>query len=102
LSSESDDRSERRATRAFWVFVVLVMAVVMLVTWLAIRYDWGGELRQREQTPCEDQAPQECVGETIEQASSSQFIHYSYCACMTDDGLAKGYIAARVRGNKVE
>lgn len=47
--------------------------------------------------PCEDQAPVGCLQETIEQASSSQFVHYVYCGCVTDDGLALGYLAATKR-----
>ena len=48
-------------------------------------------------SPCEDQAPPECLVKTIEQATSSQFEHYVYCACVTVEGLSKGYVAASQR-----
>ena len=54
----------------------------------------GGAQAPPSNGPCEEQPPIECIAETIEQASSSQFEHYVYCACVTDDGLSKGYVAA--------
>jgi hypothetical protein len=50
--------------------------------------------QQAPPLPCEDQAPRECLVDTVEQATSSQFENYVYCACMTDDGQSRGYVAA--------
>lgn len=82
------------------MFAVLLIVIVVIVTWFAVRHDWGDEMRRQQEIPCEEQAPSECIGETIEQATESQFIYYVYCACMTDEGFAKGYIAARPRSER--
>lgn len=102
LSSGSDGEPDRRAEHRAWVFLTLLCAFLVVVTWLALTYGWGDGLQRRQETPCEDQAPPECIDETIEQASSSQFVRYRYCACMTTEGAAKGYIAADTRNAKAD
>ena len=66
----------------------------------AVSDDGDDEVVDHE-TPCEEQAPPECLRETIEQAMDSQFVHYCYCACMTTEGLGKGYVASRGLSQKV-
>jgi hypothetical protein len=97
LSSESDKEPVGRDERRAWLFLLLLGAFLVVAVWLALTYFHGDAVRP--QTPCEDQAPPECIDETIEQADSSQFARYRYCACMTDDG-AKGYLATIDRGSK--
>lgn len=77
------------------VALLLVMVVVAHLLVDCSPMEW------HQQTPCEDQAPPECFEDTVEQASSSQFSRYRYCACMTDDG-AKGYIAADIQRGKID
>jgi hypothetical protein len=81
------------------ILVVVALVCAVVVAHLVVDCGPGGGFRQ--QTPCEDQAPPECVDETIEQASVSQFVRYRYCACMTYEGLAKGYIAADIQREKI-
>jgi hypothetical protein len=76
--------------------VVALATCAILVTglFLAILAQPDGCQSEAPGTPCEDQAPPECLVKTIEQATSSQFEHYVYCACVTVEGLSKGYVAA--------
>lgn len=79
--------------------VVALATCAILVTglFLAILAQPDGCQSEAPGTPCEDQAPPECLAKTIEQATSSQFEHYVYCACVTVEGLSKGYVAASKR-----
>jgi hypothetical protein len=80
--------------------VVVSLFLILLVTAVFFASAFGS-CRERvfddRRDPCEDQAPMECLPETIEQADSSNFVRYRYCACMTVDGMALGYIAAEER-----
>lgn len=78
------------------VFVALSCLTLALFAMILVQpHGCQGSTQQPVPTgPCEEQPPIECIANTIEQASSSQFEHYVYCACVTDDGLSKGYVAA--------
>jgi hypothetical protein len=89
-----DDAKSLRAI-AFAVVTILVLALFVAILFQPEGCDqWR---RPALDSPCEDQAPSECLVDTIEQASSSQFEHYVYCACVTVEGLSKGYVAASKR-----
>lgn len=90
-SESSIDRVVAGMMSVFVSCMVLALVVVILIQPQGCQ----NSTQQPVPTgPCEEQPPIECIADTIEQASSSQFEHYVYCACVTDDGLSKGYVAA--------
>lgn len=101
LSGDKDRTPEQIKNDAKWMgtgFAIAVVSVLTLALFAAILIQPQGCRGSTQQSvptaPCEEQPPIECIANTIEQASSSQFEHYVYCACVTDDGLSKGYVAA--------
>lgn len=92
-ADETDEAFDRR-TRWFLGIVIILVLLGVVAAFLVLAGDGNDEVVDHE-TPCEEQAPPECLRETIEQAVDSQFRNYVYCACMTEDGLAKGYVAGQ-------
>lgn len=104
MSSEGEDRirsgskwSPAADRLDVAVVVMLAMFVVILFVTILVQPESCGPQAPVPTSPCEDQSPPECLVKTIEQASSSQFEHYVYCACVTVEGLSKGYVATSKR-----
>ena len=95
LDAEKERTPEQANNEGKWAMTVFAIAIVlMLILFTAILFRPDGCQSSVPDDPCRDQAPLECLANTVEQASSSQFEHYVYCACVTDDGESKGYVAA--------
>jgi hypothetical protein len=94
------DEAFDRRTRLFLGIVIILILLGIVAVLLVLAGDGNDEVVDHE-TPCEEQAPPDCLRETIEQAVDSQFVHYCYCACMTTEGLSKGYVANRDLSQKV-
>lgn len=95
----SGESSRINGPAAFLTVVILVGSIVGLMSISYFTQDCRG-IEYVPDDPCGDQAPPECIADTVEQASSSQFIHYVYCGCVTVDGIALGYVAADAQMSK--
>lgn len=92
--SSADEEKSRGQFLGFFLIIVLLCMIFIVMAARSSGCQDG--VQQTPDPPCREQAPLECLVDTVEQASDSQFDHYVYCACMTDDGSAKGYIATRL------
>lgn len=93
------DLREDKNTSGHWPSIIGAAFVIVASMSVAIVpfFIYGSSCSNNNyvpEDPCHDQLPPECIAETVEQASSSQFAHYVYCGCMTVDGTALGYVAA--------
>jgi len=108
MSQEGTHRSENprltkedelhRSTPRWLLFFVLGMFAVLVLMEVSRCSGEAGELEPEPEpptSPCVDQADAECVLATVETSSYQNFRSYIYCACVTTDGKAKGFVAAR-------
>jgi len=84
--------------------VLLVLAPVMVISVGIITVCRSNALEHGSvaEGDCARAAPRECVRSTIESSRSRDFNGYYYCACVTSNGMSKGFIAADSAAHMVD
>lgn len=94
MSKSKDNRSVYgRLLAVFTATFVVVIIGTIGVTFCAQHHSPQGNLSSQQQD-CARSAPPNCVLGTVERASRTDFRGYIYCACVTANGTAKGFMAA--------
>ena len=75
------------------VFTATLVVLTAAASFCAQPRRPGGDTSSQERD-CIRSAPPECVRDTVERASRTDFRGFLYCACVTANGTAKGFMAA--------
>lgn len=79
------------------VLSAFIGALVILLVVYSLKSGTSVERDVVQLSDCVQRAPDNCQVPTIETSHQRGFVGYYYCACITRDGRAVGYIAANSR-----